>query len=766
MEQLELRDWERRCIQEEPPECVAACPLHLDARALCGQVAAGRWDQAWQVLFKTLPLPGVLGRICDAPCQARCKRGEAGEAIRVGWLERAVAGQPAPRLRLPSLPRKSQKVAVLGDGLAGLTAAWDLARKGYPVALHHPGDAPGAALTTEFPPLNAEIVAAEVARLASAGVTFVPGAGLNEPAYLAARRAESDALLLDLAVCPGAGLDLTPGPDGSLVQDPALGLTSQEKVFAALAEASPVWRAARGRWAAASLDRRLQNVSLSAGRDQEGPRPTRLFTSLEGVEPSAALDPADPLAGYSPEEARAEAGRCLDCQCLECVKVCAYLERFGSYPRKYAREIYNNASIVMGMRQANKLVNSCSLCGLCQEVCPSDFAMQDLCRQARRDMVARGKMPPSAHEFALLDQDFSLSTDFALARHQPGYTASAEVFFPGCQLCASAPAQAQAVYRRLMATRPGGVGLLLGCCGAPSLWAGDDARLAAAHDQWRAAWESLGRPRVIAACSTCLKTFAEHLPEVEAVSLWQVLDPAGLGRPAPGLTLALHDPCTARHAPQVRQAVRDLLAGLGVMVEELRLSGERTECCGFGGLMANANPDLAREVARRRGELSDRDYLAYCAMCRDSLAGVGKRSLHLLDLLFPGLADEDPAGRPRPGWSQRQENRSRLRRELLRELWGEEEEAVPGQAEIKLIVDEAVAARLEERRILAEDLRAAIARAEAAGDHLVHPQTGHRLASHRPLQATFWVEYSPGPEGFVVHNAYSHRMTVVGGGRL
>jgi len=766
MEQLELREWERRCIQEEPPECVSACPLHLDARALCGQVAAGRWDQAWQVLFKTMPLPGVLGRICDAPCEARCKRRQAGEAIRVGLIERAVAGQPPPRLRLPPLPRKSQKTAVLGDGLAGLSAAWDLARKGYPVALHHPGDVPGAALVAEFAPLTPAIMAAEAARLAQAGVTFVPDPALADPARLAQCLAENDALLLDLAVCPGAGLGLAPGPDGSPVLDPAWGTTSHERIFAARAEASPVWRAGRGRWAAASLDRRLQKVSLTAGRDQEGPRPTRLFTSLEGVEPSPALIPADSLAGYAPEEARAEAGRCLDCQCLECVKVCAYLERFGSYPRKYAREIYNNASIVMGMRQANKLVNSCSLCGLCQVVCPTDFAMQDLCLEARRDMVGRGKMPPSAHEFALLDQDFSLSPAFALARPQPGRAASAEIFFPGCQLCASAPAQVKAVYQHLTATRPDGVGLMLGCCGAPSLWAGDDARLATAHDQWRAAWASLGRPRVIAACSTCLKTFGEHLPEVEAVSLWQVLDPAGLGRPAPGLTLALHDPCTSRHAPSVRQAVRELLAGLGVAVEELRLSGEHTECCGFGGLMANANPDLAREVARRRGELSGRDYLTYCAMCRDSLAGVGKRGLHLLDLLFPGLAGDDPAGRPRPGWSQRRENRSRLRRDFLRDWWGEEEEAVPGQAEIRLIISAEVAARLEQRRILEEDLRAAIARAEATGDHLVHPETGHRLASHRPLQATFWVEYSPGPEGFVVHNAYSHRMTVVNGGRL
>ena len=65
-----------------------------------------------------------------------------------------------------------------------------------------------------------------------------------------------------------------------------------------------------------------------------------------------------------------EAKRCLQCECLECVKVCAYLERFGAYPKKYAREIYNNESIVMGTRQANKLINSCSLCGLCEEVCP------------------------------------------------------------------------------------------------------------------------------------------------------------------------------------------------------------------------------------------------------------------------------------------------------------------------------------------------------------------------------------------------------------
>jgi len=71
----------------------------------------------------------------------------------------------------------------------------------------------------------------------------------------------------------------------------------------------------------------------------------------------------------------------------------------------------------MGSRSANLLINSCSLCGLCEAVCPEDFAMQDLCLQARRSMVQRGKMPPSAHEFALEDMAFSLGEDFFLARH-------------------------------------------------------------------------------------------------------------------------------------------------------------------------------------------------------------------------------------------------------------------------------------------------------------------------------------------------------------
>jgi len=190
-----------------------------------------------------------------------------------------------------------------------------------------------------------------------------------------------------------------------------------------------------------------------------------LYTNMEAVTAAAPLSVPD--GGITPQDAVQEAGRCLQCECLECVKVCRYLESFGGYPKKYVREIYNNLSIVMGVRQSNTLTNSCSLCGLCEEVCPHDFAMQDLCLEARKSMVRRGKMPPSAHEFTLLDMEFSRSDRFSLARHQPGHTASAHVFFPGCQLCASAPGQVRRVYDYLCQSFAGGIGLILGCCGAP-----------------------------------------------------------------------------------------------------------------------------------------------------------------------------------------------------------------------------------------------------------------------------------------------------------
>ena len=773
MDQQELRALEQRCIQEEAPECTAACPIHVDGRAFVGHVSKGEWPEAWKVLRKTMPFPGILGRICDAPCRRHCKRREAGDPIQIGDLERACVATPPPPARVQPLPRKGKTVAVIGSGLSGLTAAWDLARKGYSIRIFDPGSRLGGPLRdTPGQRLPEAALEEELERLTTLDVAVQLNVDVDPTQFLEQCVSGNDAVFLSLEAVPGRNWSIERDDAGRIIVDPMLQSTRRPGVYAGgrpgTLGPSPVWQAAEGRWAATSIDRFLQKVSLTAGREKDGPYRTRLFTSLEGVLPLPQVEAADPHAGYSAEEAVAEARRCLQCECLECVKICAYLERFGAYPRKYAREIYNNASIVMGMHQANKLINSCSLCGLCERVCPEDFAVQDLCLQARRSMVRRGKMPPSAHEFALQDMRFSLSGRFRLARHAPGRTDSAHVFFPGCQLCASAPGQVRRVYAHLLEVLPGGVGLMLGCCGAPAFWAGREDEFRTVCEGFLEDWTALGQPRLIAACSTCFRMFSEHLPQVPTVSLWQALDAMNLPPPAAaatGLRLAIHDPCTTRPYPAVQDAVRRIVKRLGVSAEELTLGRDKTECCGFGGLMQNANPDLSREVAARRARISPLDYLTYCAMCRDSLAAVGKRALHLLDVVFPDAAGPDPAARKRPGWSERQENRARLRASLVEEFWGERADAMQEYERITLIIAPGVAELLEKRRILVEDVQQVIHEAEKCGSVVVHPQTGRLKASHRPFRATIWVEYSPAPEGYVVHTAYSHRIEVMGGPR-
>lgn len=769
MEQKNLREWESRCIEENLPWCAAACPLHVDARALCGRVAAGDWAGAWQVLLRTMPLPGILGRICDASCRERCKRSEAGGAIAINLLERACVGHAPPLRRPAPLPAREQRVAVVGSGLAGLTAAWDLARKGYRVTIQEPGPSLAAALRERHAHrVPAEVFEAELALLTGMGVRTELNAPVNQADFLERCLENGDAVFLSLDLLDPASWPLERDAQGRINLSSPAQTTARQGVFAGGLDRpegpSPVWQAAEGRWGATSLDRFLQGVSPTAGRDKDCPYETRLFTSLEGVEP-LPMASAGP-EGYGDGEAAQEAGRCLQCHCLECVNICPYLESFGAYPKKYAREIYNNQSIVMGARQANKLINSCSLCGLCEVVCPENFPMQTLCLAARREMVAKGKMPPSAHEFALLDMEFSLGGAFRLARHQPGSESSARVFFPGCQLAASAPGQVRRVYQYLCDALPGGVGLMLSCCGAPAHWAGQESKSAEVIQAWLTDWRGLGAPPVIMACSSCRDIFRTYLPEVEQVFLWDALRGTGLKiEQAPGEPLALHDPCTTRHDPQAQATMRAVLGQAGVKLEELRLGRELTECCGYGGLMANANPELAKEVITRRSGQSPRDYLAYCAVCRDRLAAVGKRALHALDLFFPEQGSGDPAARPNPGWSQRRENRARLKDELLHDLWKEETSAMEAHRQITLLIAPEVGALLERRRILTEDIQQVIHHAEHSGDKLTHPGTGHFLASFRPYKATFWVEYTVEGDGFRVCNAYSHRMKVKAGGR-
>lgn len=761
MDQQILRDFDRLCIQDEPPACQTTCPLHLEARSLAGLMAAGKLKEARKIIDRYMPLSGLTAYLCEGPCQEHCRRAELDQGVDLPLLERFCVSQTSMVKPMP-LPKTGKTVAIFGAGLAALTLAWELGKKGHAVTIYHQGPVGGRLAGLPPERLPAKALTESLEMLGKFRVEFIELDGFSPAGF---QQAVSDfgAVFLDFedpaltsSVLGLAGDELRPYPITLA--------TKMDKVFAGPQGADQFIAAmAVGKKAAGSIDRLFQGVDPAAARGAEDVYPTRLYTNLAEVPVRPKNDPADPLTP-TPEEAQAEAGRCIPCQCLECVKQCPYLQHYKTYPKKAAREIFNNISTAVGNRYSNYLALSCAECGLCREICPCDADMGQFNDEARQEMVASKHMPISAHEFAMEDMAFINAPDLAFARHQPGHDQSRWLFFPGCQLPASLPGATEAVYDHLGRHLEGGVGFALACCGAPARWAARPLLTAKMVEAVRGLWENLGQPKVILACPSCVEFFKAVHPDIPVESLWKVL--ADLPKPpeaAAGQTLALHDPCAARLDNVTQASVRQLAEMSGQAIEEPAWNGRFTRCCGYGGLASSANPDVADQFVRDRLNDTERPLLTYCIMCRDRMRARERPSLHLLDLLFPETTPDEAAQRQAPGLSDRQENRRRFRRDLLTKKWGETPLEDKLMDDIIIHITDELAPKLEKRRILRSDIKKVLLEAREHGPLFSQPSTGRHLASLRPRQVTYWVEYSPRDDGsFEVHDAYCHRMVVPG----
>jgi len=132
------------------PPCREACPLGVNAQAYIALIAAGRFAEALAVVRRDNPLPGVCGRVCHHPCEMACRRAQVDEPIAICSLKRFVADWELREGYQPSLPRPreahKEKVAVVGSGPAGLSAAYFLALKGFQVTVFEKDSKPGGML--------------------------------------------------------------------------------------------------------------------------------------------------------------------------------------------------------------------------------------------------------------------------------------------------------------------------------------------------------------------------------------------------------------------------------------------------------------------------------------------------------------------------------------------------------------------------------------------------------------------------------------------
>jgi len=183
-----------------PSPCHAACPVHGDIAEWIGQARAGDFHAAWQTLSRHNPFPAVIGRICHHPCEHACNRAGHDEALAICKLERCVGDIALERgWSYSAAPvQHGERVAVVGGGPSGLSAAFQLRRLGYAVTLFESQPELGGLMRHGIPGyrLARPVLDREIARLLAMGIEVRCGQALATPQDLAALQAGFDAVYL------------------------------------------------------------------------------------------------------------------------------------------------------------------------------------------------------------------------------------------------------------------------------------------------------------------------------------------------------------------------------------------------------------------------------------------------------------------------------------------------------------------------------------------------------------------------------------------
>lgn len=339
--------------------CENICPTHYDVPELLRLAKLWRLDEAMLVMLERAALPGVLARICPAPCERGCRRKQADGAVSVRAIERLVADADLEAgCVLPPCRRDSgKKVAIVGAGPAGLAAAFHLRRLGHACTLYDAAPLAGGALRGALPEevLPLAVLDAEIARITRLGVAFHGNRRLGGDLALDVLRRTHDAVVLALGAA-----------DAGVKAQPGLFLigTSPKQAVRSIAA---------GRATAVAVDAWL---SGAAPRD-EGKGWSVHLGKVPAADLQTMIGLASPCARHEPsatgclddDAGKDEAARCLACSCYsrhDCT-LRRYGEEYGAEPGRFRSPLPP-----LKRDDSHPLVSyepgKCIACGLCVRI--------------------------------------------------------------------------------------------------------------------------------------------------------------------------------------------------------------------------------------------------------------------------------------------------------------------------------------------------------------------------------------------------------------
>jgi len=361
--------------------CQRLCPLQLNIPVLLRHVQAERLTEAALALRQTLPLAGVLGRLCHHPCEQGCRRGNWDSPAAIREMEKFVAdhdtqsAEPYVPLRNPAT---GKSVVIIGAGPTGLTAAFYLSRDGHRVVVCDRGPEAGGTLRQLAENLLPSAVrSAESAALVRMGVEFKFGVELGQHITVDGLARGFDAILLSVGEITDADVPKLDVPFAAkaIKSDPNTCQTPLARVFAAGSCVRPqkqlVKAMVEGRAAATCVHRFLSG--------QPARRPEKPFSSIMGrldpgelrrflrsASPGGNVSPCDRCVGHTRQEAAAESSRCLHCDCHSsgnCV-LQHYAQVYGADAGRFRSE----RRVFEQQLQPGGIIfepGKCILCGIC-----------------------------------------------------------------------------------------------------------------------------------------------------------------------------------------------------------------------------------------------------------------------------------------------------------------------------------------------------------------------------------------------------------------
>ncbi len=308
--------------------------------------------------------------------------------------------------------------------------------------------------------------------------------------------------------------------------------------------------------------------------------------------------------------------------CGLCLKECEFVGKVFESPNLMRDQLEAGYS-----KENMKIPYSCTLCGFCEAFCPSELNLGKVLLEIRERMVDEGQGSlPGAKKFVEIDQNRVFSDEFAISIPDPNGEKTTHVFFPGCNLSGYSPELVLKTYDYLRSILPG-TGIMLGCCGNPTLELGETVKFEGMLRSLEAELGKMGATRMILACPYCYYTFKRFGARFEIVSLYEVMAEQGLpenGRKG-SATFSIYDSCRARWEFGIQDSVRQIITDLGHTIDEMRYSRELTRCCGMGGGISYADIKLQKTMTRNTIAEAGQQRSRLCMSSTSFLTPTGKR---------------------------------------------------------------------------------------------------------------------------------------------